>query len=102
VDILLNSAPSSANSSRPLVVTRVEKSPDAMRRAAARKEPIWACSERDTATANVIASTRKPSRMPAASRRLREMASWRRASSLRRAIRTSRSSKPVAVKVTAR
>ena len=78
--ILLNSSPSAANSSRPVVGTVAVKSPPPSRRAALRKFSIWRCSERDTSTAKVNARTKKPSRMPPASRRLRvvdsETRSW--------------------------
>ena len=69
--ILLNSSPSAANSSRPVVGTVAVKSPPPSRRAALRKFSIWRWSERDTSTAKVNARTKKPSRMPPASRRLR-------------------------------
>ena len=41
----------------------------ARRRAACRKASIWRCSERETSSAKVKARTKKPARMPAASRR---------------------------------
>jgi hypothetical protein len=65
-DILLNSSPSAANSSRPTVGTLAEKSPPARRRAAARKAAIWRCSVRDTSMAHMIASRKNPASTPPA------------------------------------
>ena len=62
-DILLNSSPSAANSSRPTVGTCAEKSPAASLRAAVRKPAISRCSVRETRIAQAIASSRKPSRI---------------------------------------
>ena len=61
--MVLNSWPSSANSSSPSVGHVVEKSPPPSRRAASRKPPICDCSERDTSRAKLKASEEEAERM---------------------------------------
>ena len=48
--------PSAANSSLPSVGTAIRKSPAAIRRAASSRRWIWACSERETVSANAKAA----------------------------------------------
>ena len=48
--------PSAANSSLPSVGTAIRKSPPASRRAASSRRWIWACSERETVSANANAA----------------------------------------------
>ena len=62
--IVLNSAPSSANSSLPTVGTLVSNSPPPSRRAASRNDATCDCSERETASAKAKASRKNPSRTP--------------------------------------
>ncbi len=74
-DMLLNSRPSWANSSRPATGTGCLKSPRARRRAATRKVSICCVRARLTMPADSMASTRKASSSAPTTSRLREIVS---------------------------